>query len=227
MFGHSRKKATEHTVNAIRPLIATFQQFEGLPAYFWRDEFVLGFIGFMISFHGNITSGRKLSQADKGYLLCDVFTALSNMNGQAICRDVARLSTQTHKSKDFERGADYAAICGFYSIGKMAETSLPWIEKAKEMAVAQGDENDHSAILGSLIHLLFYQPLHERFDDDRKDEAVSEQDEVAITAILLGKTLGAKNAREAADITAGHHLTDSEWEKFKEPWERNWLRVKE
>ncbi|WP_159591521.1 hypothetical protein [Chelativorans xinjiangense] len=164
MFGRNRRKATEHTIQAIQPLIATYQNFSGLPPHFWRDEFVLGFIGVMIGFHGSVTSGRSLSQADKGYLLYDVFTALSNMNGQAIGRDYTRLATQSPKSPDFEKGAHHASICALASIGKITEEGQPYYEQAEEMAAAQGTPNDVGAIIGSLLHILFYQPLQERFD---------------------------------------------------------------
>lgn len=163
MFGRNRRKATEHVVEALRPTIAIVQSFQGLPAGFWRDEFVLGFIGFMISFHATYTSGRSLSQADKGYLLVDVLTALSNMNGQAISRDYTRLATQSPKSPDFEMGADYAAICAFASMGKMNEQGMPYYERAKEIAAAQGKPDDIGMILAILMQQLFYEPVRERF----------------------------------------------------------------
>lgn len=163
MFGRNRRKATEHAIQAIRPLIAIYQNTSGLPPHFWHDEFVLGFFGFMISFHASVTSGRSLSQEDKGCLLYDVFTAISNMNGQAIGRDYVHLATQTPNSPDFVKGADHASICAFASIGKMNEQGRPYYEQAKEMAAAQGTPHDHGAIVGFLLHMLFYQPLRERF----------------------------------------------------------------
>ncbi|WP_425416504.1 hypothetical protein [Oricola indica] len=166
MFGGARRRATEHVVQSIRPLIAIYQSYSGLPAGFWRDEFVLGFIGFMISFHANVTSGVKLSTADKGHLLYDVLSAISNMNGQAIGREYTQLATQFPKNPDFEKGADNAAICAFASIGKMSPEGRPYYDMAKELADAQGTPDDLSAIGGFLLHILFYQPLRERFGTD-------------------------------------------------------------
>jgi hypothetical protein len=48
------------------------------------------------------------------------------------------------------------------------------------------------------------------------------QDLVAQQAIQAAKVLGAKSAREAAEITMGRELSDPEWNEYKEPWERNW-----
>ena len=49
-----------------------------------------------------------------------------------------------------------------------------------------------------------------------------EQDATAQTAIAMARLIGAKSAREAAEITLGHPMTDDEWMKCQEPWERNW-----
>ena len=53
-------------------------------------------------------------------------------------------------------------------------------------------------------------------------ESNAEQDIVAQQAIEVAKLLGAKSARDAAEITMGRELSDIEWDKYKEPWERNW-----
>ena len=103
MFGRAKRKVTKHTEDAIRPILASYQYSNGIPAGFWQDEFVLGFIGFMISFHVNITSGYKLSTADKGFLLFDVFTTLSNMNGKLIAKNYTDLAMEDPKNEDFEK----------------------------------------------------------------------------------------------------------------------------
>jgi hypothetical protein len=163
MFGGARKRATQHAIEAVRPLVATYQANYGLPAGFWRSEFVLGFIGFMISFHATQTSGRKLSQLDKGCVLSDTLTALSNMNGHELMLEFNRLARQEPKSVEFELGADYAAICSFYLLGKTLKDGPNWIEKAREMAETLGHTVDHAAILQCLFTLLFIEPIHERF----------------------------------------------------------------
>lgn len=168
MFGRNRRLATEHTIAAVRPLIAVFQYHNGLPAGFWQDEFVVGFIGFMIGFHANHTSGRKLSQTDKGFLLRDVFTALSNMNGQAIGSEFARLAMLKDKSPDFEKGCDNASVCAFATIGKMNEQGRVYYdqakEQAKEIAVITGSPNDLGSVAAVLLQKLFFEPLRERFE---------------------------------------------------------------
>lgn len=165
LFGSRRRKAATHTLEAIRPLIAIYQHNYGLPATFWNSKFVLGFVGFMIGFHATFTSGHRLSETDKGLLLMDVFGALSNLNGSEIARDYTRLTMQVPKDESFERGADNAAICAFYSIGKLKrnEKTEPWLEQAHKIATATGEPNDPSAIGAALVQLLYVQPLQEEF----------------------------------------------------------------
>lgn len=163
MFGGKRRKATSHVVESIRPLIAIYQHQYGLPASFWHDRFVLGFVGFLISFHTNITSGYSLSAEDKGYLLYDAFSALSLMNGKAIADEYVALASAEPKDAAFEQGADHAAACAYFSIGKVSDTSREWVRTAEKQASAFGATTDRNAVLGALIQLLFYTPLKERF----------------------------------------------------------------
>lgn len=163
MFGGRRKKATKYTVASIRPLISTIQHLQGLPPFFWEDEFVLGFVSFTIRFRSDELTGGRLSTEDKGFVLIDAFTELSNMNGTSIARNVTNLATQDPKSPDFERGADYASYCCLASAGKMSEQGMPYFEQAKEMAAAQGEAHNPSAVVGSMIFLLWNETLRERF----------------------------------------------------------------
>ncbi len=163
MFGRGRRKTTAHVVEEIRPLIAVYQHLYGLPAGFWHDEFVLGFIGFLISFHTNVTSKYKLSAEEKGYLLYDTFGALSHMNGKAIADEYVRLASSHPKDPMFEQGADNAVACAYFSIGKVSEHSRQWVEQAEQRAAAFSAETDTNAVLGALIQLLFYDPLRKRF----------------------------------------------------------------
>jgi hypothetical protein len=43
-----------------------------------------------------------------------------------------------------------------------------------------------------------------------------------VQAIATAKQLGAKNAREAVEITEGRSLTEEEWSRVKASWEVNW-----
>lgn len=163
MFGRARRRATEHVIDAVLPLVASCQGDHGLPIGFWQSHFVLGFFGYMISFHANCTSGQKLSSADNNLLMVDVFTAITHLNGKAIGDECTRLATLEVKSDEFEQGADCASICALFSIGKANEDGMLWIEKAERMATTMGGDSDHATVFGCLMQLLFFQPLNEEF----------------------------------------------------------------
>ena len=50
-------------------------------------------------------------------------------------------------------------------------------------------------------------------------------DEPAVQIILIGLELGAVSAREAAEMGAGREISDEEWSKFGERWERAWASI--
>ena len=82
------------------------------------------------------------------------------------------------------------------------------------------------------MYMLFFEPLRVRFADEEDhdssgDALTSHQDEIAMKAIVAGKALGAKSAKEAAEMTAGRLIDAEEWNKIREPWERNWSRVRD
>jgi hypothetical protein len=120
----------------------------------------------MIAFHGGVTSGEKLSQDDKGLLVTDVFAALSNLNGQAIARDFARLSTGNLKDQDFQDGADNASACALASLGRIDESNREHYERAERIAVALGDADQPGAIAGTMLQMLFFDAIRQRFESN-------------------------------------------------------------
>jgi hypothetical protein len=50
----------------------------------------------------------------------------------------------------------------------------------------------------------------------------SEAEQIADAAIEAAKKLGAKAAREAAEITMGRELTVKEWAAVRATWDRRW-----
>jgi hypothetical protein len=166
MFGNKKRKAVDHVTERLRPLMGIISHNYGIPERFWDDEFVLGFMLMMVSFHLNETSGLRMSQTDKGFVMTDVFSNLSNLNGAAISRRAVDLAMQDPKSPDFELGGDNAHICAYASLGKVSDVGRPHVEAAKEIAAMQGNERDIGLITGALLQSLFFRPLAERFEWD-------------------------------------------------------------
>lgn len=55
-----------------------------------------------------------------------------------------------------------------------------------------------------------------------RPKAVSRAEEVVDQAIEVAKRLGVKTPRECAEMVKGGPLSDEEWGKFGEVWNRRW-----
>jgi len=160
MFGSKRKRATKHTLDIVAKLISSHQKHQGLPAWFWDDEFVIGYIGFMIVFHSQITSNIQLSQIDKGRVLAEVFSNVSNMDDISLARKYASLSGLTVKNEEFERGQDYAAIlCNYVFLGENMQIGKDLISKAEAVTAKYGMEGARESIGAALLFLSFNQVI--------------------------------------------------------------------
>ena len=81
--------------------------------------------------------------------------------------------------------------------------------------------DDHLAKLVALYRLCKTHAKAEEPELENSD-AEDSQNAVARQAIEVAKLVGAKNAREVAEITKGGALTDAEWKRHGPAWERNW-----
>jgi hypothetical protein len=124
MFGNFRKKVTQQTIEMVRQPYAIFQQNYGIPPGFWHDEFVIGFFGGMIAIISQILGQGRLSEIDKGLLLQDTFTALSNANGATLARRFGDLVRQMPQDEAFKLGGDNAEVVTLAFFGKGTPAGL-------------------------------------------------------------------------------------------------------
>ena len=59
---NKKKKAVDHIVQAVQPMIATIQTTTGIPNLFWSDDYILGFVGSTMIFHLTKTCPVKLKE---------------------------------------------------------------------------------------------------------------------------------------------------------------------
>ncbi|KZL01483.1 MULTISPECIES: hypothetical protein [unclassified Pseudovibrio] len=159
MFGGFRKKMTRQTIEMVKQPYAIFQHHHGIPAGFWQDEFVVGFFGSMVSMVAMILAKGKLSRTDRGYVLQDSFSALSNMNGMAIAQRFTELSMQKPMSASFKQGVDNGAIISFAMFGTTAPEDQMLIDAAEQEAARLG-----LPLPSYLMMTLYVEELKERFD---------------------------------------------------------------
>ena len=153
----ARKVADE-----MRPLIALFQRTYGLPAGFWDDDYVLGFLGTMIGLHIRRLSVFSTSSDDTGYMLQKIFADLSNMNGVYIARNFTRLAYSHTNS--FNIGADNAVLVFGYVTNKLRNEdnhrAVPDIKASLARSQASADGENVGALL---MNQLFLREVANRF----------------------------------------------------------------
>ena len=167
MFGLKRKLAVQAVIDNVRPLIGTFQQYEGIPVGFWQDRYVIGFIGMLIVYHMNLASSGSLSNSnlsteDKGRVLIETFTTLSNINGLEITRNYREFLTA--RNPEFLRGSHNASVIMGYAANNLPnEDDHPGLMEAKKIAARMGKAGDRMQIGSLLMMELFYNEVHKRF----------------------------------------------------------------
>ena len=163
MFGGLRKRVTNETIAATRQLVSSFQLAHGIPRGFWQDDFIVGYFGNTIGVYSRMCSGDRLSQTEKGYLLCEVFEAISNSNGSAIVRRFTEMAFQSPRPESFQRGLDFGEIVTLAMLGKVTDLGRPFVEDAKRIAAERGQQHDVNVVVQILLQKLFLEPIEARF----------------------------------------------------------------
>nr|WP_321461173.1 hypothetical protein [uncultured Cohaesibacter sp.] len=181
MFGGVRKKVTKQTIDLVRMPYGIYQSNFGIPADFWQDKFVLGFFGGMIGIVSFVLSANRLNLTEKGCVLQDTFSALSNMDGVALARNFADLANEKPMQADFDKGVNNGQIVALALMGKTDPSDRDLIEQAKFEAVSQGLMANEFPLI--LAKRLFVNPLNERFNSEAQ---ISNSDPVLeVKEILL------------------------------------------
>jgi hypothetical protein len=157
LFGTKRKRATQAAVDALRPMIAILQHHHGLPARFWTDEFVLGYAASIIGLASRMVV-PDLSTTDKGEVLANTLTAVSNQNGVELRRRFVDLSISPTPS--FNKGIDNGMTSFLFVTGRLKDP-----DKNPDVIEARAMAGDHKGMVGTmLLTNLFNQVVIERFD---------------------------------------------------------------
>jgi hypothetical protein len=161
MFGSRRKKVTGRAIEMARQPLAILQHNYGLPPHFWTDDFVLGYFGATIGTLSHLLGEGKLNHEDKGRIMVDVFSELSNMNGKELTERSIQVAQSEPKSDAFELGADNGSIVAFAAFGKVASIGQDAVAKAQKTANEAGEPE---RMLGILMISMFFEPISKRFN---------------------------------------------------------------
>ncbi|WP_395016082.1 hypothetical protein [Dongia sp.] len=169
MFGSARRKATKAATEAVRPLIKLLEITDGLPAGFWEDPYVLGYINGCIGLFAKLVTRGAVKGADMGYVMMDVLSDVSGRNGQEIVRNVIRL--QQSKDAEYMRGIANADKCISVTYGLTDYDQDPDVVEArrrapvirKELSSITGESSENANAGAALQEMLFYDVVRARF----------------------------------------------------------------
>jgi hypothetical protein len=157
-----RKRVASEVIDAVRPTIAMIQNGRGLPAGFWDDDYVLGFLYGQVTACILVFGGMQMKPAEQGAILVASFTALSNMNGLAITRRATKLSEI--KDPTFQQGLQNGMLTVMYRFERVKdEAGDPHIARATEAAKSSSSTPAREEIAAHLRASLWQDEVTKRF----------------------------------------------------------------
>lgn len=228
-FGNARlvREVAAGTFNLVSLLDAAGV---GQPPRFWRDPYVLGYLYGTASMLLAIATNFKNRAEKVGGLIDKIFIEFTGPRGIQVTSDIYRLLLS--RDSQFIDAARISSQIAAYIYGinrdELDIRLYAAIAKGSERAVAMGSDLSEKAIRQHVYDIFVQENwinVIRGLHGPEAERAISEKDQIAQLSIHAAKTVGAKTAREAAEITMGRQLSDIEWEKYKETWERNWRLV--
>ena len=162
-FGSKRRRAIQGAIGVLRVIIGPVQHFYGLPAGFWKDPYILGFLYSSAGLLAKLATNGKITGPEFGFALRDIFSVLSNQNGSVIVQEATDMALRG--DPDFSRGADDAVAVHLYTYKKLKdEDAHPLVRKAAELVdagVVEGADR-RAQILVAMMSLSFMRECKER-----------------------------------------------------------------
>lgn len=108
---NKKKIVVDHIFQAVQPIIAKIQITSDIPSLFWKDDYILGFVGSIMAFHLTKTSPVKLNETDYGEVMAQSFERLSFVNSLPITLKYFEFFKDPQKASDrFNEGKENALI---------------------------------------------------------------------------------------------------------------------
>jgi hypothetical protein len=156
------RRVTSEVIDAVRPTIAMIQDGQGLPAGFWQDNYVLGFLYGQVTACMLVFGGTQMKPEDKGSILVEIFSALSNANGLATARRATKL-TESNDAR-FQQAVQNGMLTVMYGFGRVKdEANDPNIARATEAAKSSSPAPTREEIAGHLKASLWQDEVKKRF----------------------------------------------------------------
>lgn len=165
MFGSSRKKAINNSVEAVSQLVRTSAAWNGLPAGYWSDAYVLGFLTTTIAIFAELALGKRPPADELGFIIIGTYERLNPVESNCILQRIAQL--QQSKDVDYFKATENAVKTIAVTYGDTRFDNDKDVQDAAKLAHAMRGQispavNIHAEIGGSLQSLLFHQVVRSR-----------------------------------------------------------------
>lgn len=146
---NKKKKVVNHVFQAVQPMIATMQITTGIPSLFWKDDYILGFVGSTMIFHLTETSPVKLKEPDYGEVMLQSFERLSLQNGFLLTRKFFEFFKDIQGAPDrFNEGSENAFLMTNVIFGMpLQPDAQARIDSIRQSLGSVEDEHFHALLI--------------------------------------------------------------------------------
>ncbi len=155
IFGSKQNKELAGQIaKAVTPMIGYVSNTHGLPAGFWKEPYVLGYMMGQINGWMAVFDGDGLSIADKGRVVVEAFGILSGEKGKPISENAMVYAQQQHA--DFLRGNQNGMFLAMYAADR-----VPDADTFEVVVLAKGAAEDESsdAVTEQLAKILWVEEV--------------------------------------------------------------------
>ena len=164
MFGIKRNRAINNAFQASGQLVNACQVFSDLPAGFWNDPYVLGFLTTVIAVFAEMTLGKKPTSEELGFIIIGTYERLNPLLAHRIAQHIVQL--QAAKNEDYFHAVERAYKTVAVTYGHPDFDADPEVVAASALAKGMMGitpaSNLHAAVGGVLQTMLFTDVVRRR-----------------------------------------------------------------
>ena len=158
IFGSKQNKEfADRIAKAVTPMIGYVSNAHGLPAGFWKEPYVLGYMMGQINGWMAVFDGDALSIADKGRIVVETFGILSGEKGKPISESAMVYAQQ--QQPDFLQGNQNGMFLAMYAADNVPDAdTFEVVVMAKEAAA----DDTREAATEQLAKMLWVSEVRDR-----------------------------------------------------------------
>jgi hypothetical protein len=144
IFGSNKNKSLANDIsNATRQTVSLVESQHGVPAGFWQDSYVLGFLMGQINAFMSVFGGDGLSVADKGRVVVECLGELSGMKGKGISEQ--SMVFASNEDPDFMRANQNGMFIAMVQAEKLPDAANNPVVAATRQQLDQAGEGTSMA----------------------------------------------------------------------------------